>query len=39
MKKLMLLDGNSLVYRAFHALSEADMRIQMAILQEQFMAS
>ena len=26
MKKLMLLDGNSLVYRAFHALSDADMR-------------
>ena len=26
MKKLMLLDGNSLVYPAFHALSEADMR-------------
>ena len=26
MKKLMLLDGNSLVYRAFFALSQADMR-------------
>ena len=25
-EKLMLLDGNSLVYRAFHALSDADMR-------------
>ncbi|GIS39495.1 MAG: hypothetical protein Ct9H90mP11_08150 [Acidimicrobiales bacterium] len=25
-KKLMLLDGNSLVYRAFFALSQADMR-------------
>ena len=26
MKKLLLLDGNSLVYRAFFALSQADMR-------------